>query len=118
MTLPGMSKNRQSRGKAGVAKAAASLLFLGLSGHAGLALPPDPQRPFSATTCDAAMSRLEEALIGNPLISDVEMAEVTMLARQQAERLCGSDAVAKMMTGFGKEVKPAAKGVCSSDRSD
>lgn len=53
-----------------------------------MALPPDPQRPFVAQDCPAALARLAEAEAGNPLISNTEMAEVVLNARAQAKRLC------------------------------
>ena len=53
-----------------------------------MALPPDPQRPFVAQDCPAALARLAEAEAGNPLISNTEMAEVVLKARAQAKRLC------------------------------
>jgi len=53
-----------------------------------MALPPDPQRPFTAQDCPAALARLAEAEAGNPLISAPEMAEVVLCARAQVNRLC------------------------------
>lgn len=67
-------------------------LARGLSPAAGLALPPDPQRPFDARTCEEAMARYREAQAGSPLISDEENAEVLARARVQVYRLCGRDA--------------------------
>jgi len=43
---------------------------------------------------------------------------VKALARAQAERLCGTDTVKEMLAGFGDKAARAAKGDCSSDRSD
>jgi hypothetical protein len=95
-----------------------AVLLVGLYPGGGLALPPDPQRPFMATSCDAAMIRLHEALAGSPLISAAEMAEVTALACAQAERLCGADAVKEMVNGPGDLTVPAVKGDCTNDSSD
>jgi hypothetical protein len=53
------------------------------------AVPPDPQRPFIARTCDAALARLDEARQGSPLISAAEMAEIVIQARVRARQLCG-----------------------------
>lgn len=64
-------------------------LALGFAASAGLALPPDPQRPFVARTCAEATARLHEAKMGNPLISKAEMEEVVAQAQAQAEALCG-----------------------------
>ena len=95
-----------------------AVLLVGLYPGGGQALPPDPQRPFTATSCDAAMARLHEALAGSPLISAAEMAEVTTLACAQAERLCGADAVKEMMSGPDEITATAEKGDCTSDSSD
>ncbi len=57
-----------------------------------MALPPDPQRPFVAQDCPAALARLAEAEAGNPLISKPEMAEVVLRAKAQAKRLCPASA--------------------------
>lgn len=64
----------------------------------GLAVPPDPQRPFEVSNCADAKQRFREALLGSPLISDAEMAEVTALARNWTERLCGPEAVTEIIT--------------------
>lgn len=53
-----------------------------------LALPPNPQRPFTARTCEEALLRYREAEAGSPLISAIENAEVLAGARAQVRRLC------------------------------
>jgi len=53
-------------------------------------LPQNPQRPFAAQTCGAALARLAEAEEGSPLISARERAQVLQKARHQAEKLCPS----------------------------
>lgn len=65
-------------------------LFAVLCAAPLMALPPDPQRPFVAQDCPAALARLAEAEAGNPLISAPEMAEVVLSARAQAQRLCAT----------------------------
>ena len=47
------------------------------------ALPPDPERPFTATTCDDALARLTEARLGNPLISAADMQNITEKAEYE-----------------------------------
>lgn len=74
----------------GTAPAVRSFGLLVLSAAPVLALPPDPQRPFTALTCDAALVRLAEAKAGNPLISAAEMAQVVIQAHAQAQRLCAA----------------------------
>jgi hypothetical protein len=67
-------------------------LLAGLLSGPGLALPPDPQRPFDAMTCKAARIRYHEALTGSPLISANENADVLALAKAQLLQLCGPGA--------------------------
>jgi len=63
---------------------------LSVTSFAAWALPPDPQRAFTAQSCDAALARLAEARTGSPLISAAELQDVQTQARQQAARLCGA----------------------------
>lgn len=56
----------------------------------GLALPPDPQRAFTATDCSSAQARLSEARQGNPLISDAETQDILIKAQAQALHLCAT----------------------------
>ncbi|MCB2135596.1 MAG: hypothetical protein KDE08_06575 [Rhodobacteraceae bacterium] len=72
------------------------LAILILMGGQAMSLPPNPQRPFDATTCDAAVARLDEALTGSPLISAAENSEVVVLAKEQVRRLCGDEAETKI----------------------
>ena len=74
-----------------VFRAVVAAVILALTSGSALALPPDPQRPFTATDCDAALARLEEARLGSPLISASEGTQVLRAAQAQALRLCGSD---------------------------
>lgn len=64
------------------------LLATAMSGSGAGALPPNPQRPFTAQTCEEALLRYREAEAGSPLISAVENAEVLAGARAQVRRLC------------------------------
>ena len=64
------------------------------------ALPADPQRPFDATDCNAAKVRLGEALLGSPLISNAEIAQVLAVVRDGTERLCGPDVTQKVIDTF------------------
>lgn len=61
-----------------------------------MALPPDPQRPFVAQDCPTALARLDEANLGNPLLSPNEMTQVVARARAQARRLCAGPALPDM----------------------
>lgn len=67
---------------------AAVLLATGMIAGGAGALPPNPQRPFTARTCEEALLRYREAEAGNPLISAIENAEVLAGARAQVRRLC------------------------------
>ena len=55
------------------------------------AMPPNPQRAFTATTCHAAILRYCEALQGSPLISAAESAAIERQARAEMIRLCDPD---------------------------
>lgn len=77
----------------------ATLAFGGMPGM-GFAVPPDPQRSFVVTDCDATKERLLEALRGSPLISEAENAETVIIASDWAERLCGADFVKQMGAEF------------------
>lgn len=88
--------------------AAGMLLALVIGGvfpMAASAMPPDPQRPFQATTCDGAKARLEESLGGSSLISAEEMTEVIVTAGEWVTRLCGPDIAEEMMNGFNTKEK-------------
>jgi hypothetical protein len=50
--------------------------------------PNDPQRPFDANTCRAAVERVKEAANSSPLISQKESRDLLLAAIVQAERLC------------------------------
>ncbi len=67
---------------------AAVLLATAMFGNCASALPPNPQRPFTARTCDEALLRYWEAQAGSPLISAIENAEVLAGALAQVRRLC------------------------------
>ncbi|MGC1497939.1 MAG: hypothetical protein WA790_19195 [Sulfitobacter sp.] len=85
-----------------VVKFLAMAIFLIGATHAP-AMPVNPQRPYTATTCEAATDRLKEALAGNPLISKEEMADVLTLARDGARRLCGCDVTQEIITNFNTQ---------------
>ncbi len=80
--------------------AKATFLIGLLSATSLSAMPVNPQRPYTATTCEAATQRLEEALVGNPLISKEEMAEVLTVAREGSMRLCGCDITQENIAKF------------------
>ena len=63
---------------------------LAVAFSAAWAVPPDPQRAFTAQNCAAALVRLTEAQTGSPLISAAESHDVQTQARLQAARLCGA----------------------------
>lgn len=69
----------------------AVLLATGMIANGAQALPPNPQRPFTARTCEEALQRYREAEAGSPLISAIENAEVLAAARAQVRRLCKQD---------------------------
>ncbi len=68
--------------------AAVVLSATGMIANGAGALPPNPQRPFTARTCEEALLRYREAQAGSPLISPIENAEVLAGARAQVRRLC------------------------------
>ena len=53
-------------------------------------MPPNPERPIKAATCEEARARVREASIGNPLISEDANQEHLKRALAEAQRLCGS----------------------------
>lgn len=55
---------------------------------AAFAVPPAPDRPLAAQTCDVAMTRLAEAQAGSPLLSPDEQAQVLRVAQADVARLC------------------------------
>lgn len=67
---------------------AAVLMAAAMFGNGASALPPNPQRPFTARTCEEALLRYREARAGSPLISAIENAEVLAGALAQVRRLC------------------------------
>jgi hypothetical protein len=75
-------------------------LFFGAAPSIGLAVPLDPQRSFEVADCAAAMVRLEEALIGSPLISPTENGEVVTNALIWADRFCTPDDVQNLIQKF------------------
>jgi hypothetical protein len=80
------------------------VLLLGLPASPSFALPPDPQRPFDAKTCDEAKGRFAQALAGNPLISAEEAADMLALAQEQIRRLCGPDAEIEPTVPFKQRI--------------
>ena len=64
------------------------------------ALPANPQRPFNVQTCEEAKARFREALTGSPLISLQENIDVTALARDWTDRLCGPTVVQEILAEF------------------
>lgn len=112
-TDPGKSRP----GPAGWPKAVLLMSAMVVPGAAP-ALPADPLRPFAATSCAEAITRLCEAMAGSPLVSPAENAAATDMARDQATQLCGQDLVSQVMAEFNKDAVGTAKGEVAVERSE
>lgn len=66
----------------------ALLQALGGFGMANAGVPPNPERPMQATTCQDALVRVREAAQGSPLIDAEQNRQHLLDAVAQAERLC------------------------------
>ena len=67
----------------------ALLALIGTAGGAR-AIPPDPERPMRAGSCEEAKARLQEARHGSSLISPAESREVARQAEKLVRRHCGA----------------------------
>ncbi len=91
-------------------KAVIACIVVAATSGPGGAVPPDPLRPFTAGTCEAAALRLGEALAGSPLISAAENETARALAWAQAEKLCSPEEFHDLITFFDPATMPDSNG--------
>jgi hypothetical protein len=71
--------------------ALAGACFFTVHPAANASTPPDPERPFTARTCEDAMKRVEEARLGNPMVDAATNRRHAELSIAEANRLCSRE---------------------------